>query len=144
MLPNPARRSRAISRFATRRLATPHVRSRRQRSPPRTPSSLTSLYVTAVQPAIKSDRRRKEPGTPEIIRTTLKGDLVERVSPLTLAENLLAEPHAEIARHRDAGTAIAHRKMNPVFAADMGQLVECISDEPHPGAADSHGSEFRE
>src|SRR5262245_66264112 len=111
---------------------------------PRIPSSLTSLCVTAVQPAIKSDRRRKEPGAPEIIRTTLKGDLVERGSPLTLAENLLAEPHAEIVRHSDAGTAITHRKMDPVFAANMGQLVECISDEAHPGAAASHGSEFRE
>src|SRR5262245_8374292 len=105
---------------------------------------LTSLRATAVQPAIKSDRRRKEPGAPEIIRTTLKGDLVERGSPLTFAENLLAEPHAEIARHRNAGTSIAHRKMDPVSAANMGQLVECISDEAHPGAADSHGSEFRE
>ena len=97
-----------------------------------------------VAPAVIGNRGAKKPGIAGIKRPGLEGETVEGCGAFRLAEQLLAKAHAQIARHGDTDTAIAHGVTDAVMGADMGQVVECVGNKADPGVADLGGFQFGE
>src|ERR1700738_2759110 len=97
-----------------------------------------------VTPAVVPEGRGEEPRIAAIEWPRRKAEPVEPRYPLLSSKHLLADAHAEIARHADARAAIAHGVKQAVVLSDMRQLVECVGDKAAPGMADLRAGELRE
>src|SRR5438270_4530961 len=95
----------------------------------RTSSERRRQLRNPVAPAVVPDGRRKEPRFAAIEGPRRKSEPVEGCRALLQTEHLLADAHAEIARHADARAAIAHGVEQAVVLPDMRQLIERVGDE---------------
>jgi hypothetical protein len=79
---------------------------------------------------------------PEMAEPRREGQTVEGCASLRQAEHLLPDAHPQVARHRHAGTAVAHGVVDALVPSDVRERIERVGDETGPGMTDAGLAEF--